>query len=123
MPALARLILVLGTLAMAVGVAAGAYASHAAKGAQHPDAARLLQSAVLYMLVHGLGMIAAGILARPVASPWLVAAAMLFLAGIVLFSGSLWWLAMTGKSLGIAPIGGVAFIAGWLAFAFWAFQA
>lgn len=120
MPALTRIILACGALVMALAVAAGAYASHAAKGAQHPDAARLLQTAVLYMLVHGLGMIAAGVLSRPVASPWLVAAAVLFLAGIVLFCGSLWWLAMTGRSLGVAPVGGLAFIAGWICLAAWA---
>jgi uncharacterized membrane protein YgdD (TMEM256/DUF423 family) len=123
MATLTRLILLAGSLAMALGVAAGAYASHAAKGASHPDAARLLQTAVLYMLVHGLGIIAAGILARPVASPWLVASAALHLAGIVLFCGSLWMLAMSGRSLGVAPIGGLCFIAGWLALAGYVVQA
>lgn len=123
MPTLARLMLVVGALAMAIAVAAGAYASHAAKGAAHADAPRLLQTAVLYMLVHGLGIIAAGILARPIASPWLVAAAALFLVGIVFFCGSLWWLAMTGRSPGVAPMGGIAFILGWLALAGFALQA
>jgi uncharacterized membrane protein YgdD (TMEM256/DUF423 family) len=123
MPALAKAILACGALVMAIGVAAGAYASHAAKHAAHADAPRLLQTAVLYMLVHGLGISAAGILARPLASPWLVAGAALHVAGIVLFCGSLWVLAMTGRSLGVAPFGGICFIAGWLALAGYAFQA
>src|SRR5205085_1626909 len=102
-----RLLLVLGPLVMALAVAAGAYASHAAKDSAHADAPRLLQTAVLYMLVHGLGILAAGILSRPVASPWLLSAAALHLAGIVLFCGSLWVLGTTGRSLGVAPFGGL----------------
>jgi len=115
---MARTFLTAGALAMALGVALGAYAAHAAKGAAHPDAARLLQSAVLYQLVHGLGVIAVAIVARTQASAWLAASGILLLAGIVLFCGALWILAMTGRSLGpVAPTGGMAFIAGWLCLA------
>lgn len=115
---MARAFLMAGALAMALGVAAGAYAAHAAKGAVHPDAARLLQSAVLYQLVHGLGIIAVALVARTQPSAWLAAAGALLLAGIVLFCGALWILALTGRSLGpVAPTGGVAFIAGWLCLA------
>ena len=122
MPFLARVMLVAGALAMAIAVAAGAYSSHAAKGFAHPEASRLLQTAVLYMLVHGLGIVVAGALARTVANPWLVATAALHLAGIVLFCGSLWVLATTARSLGVAPLGGIAFIAGWIALAVYAFN-
>jgi Uncharacterized small membrane protein len=122
-PMPSRLMLATGALAMALAVAAGAYAAHAAKGAAHPDAARLLETAVLYMLVHGLGIIACGILGRSVADAWLVVASALFLAGIVLFCGSLWVLAMGGRSTGVAPAGGIAFIAGWLALAGYALRA
>ena len=115
---MARTFLTAGALAMALGVALGAYAAHAAKGAAHPDAARLLQSAVLYQLVHGLGVIAVAIVARSQASAWLAASGILLLAGIVLFCGALWILAMTGRSLGpVAPTGGMEFIAGWLCLA------
>ena len=123
MPMFARLMLAAGALVMALGVAAGAYASHAVKDAAHADAPRLLQTAVLYMLVHGLGIIAAGILSRTVVSPWLLASAALHLAGIVLFCGSLWVLATSGRSLGVAPVGGICFILGWLAFAGYAIAA
>jgi uncharacterized membrane protein YgdD (TMEM256/DUF423 family) len=115
---MARAFLLLGALTMAIGVGAGAYAAHAAKGAVHPDAARLLQSAVLYQLIDGLGVIAVALAARTQASAWLLAAGGLLLAGIVLFCGALWILALTGRSLGlVAPTGGMAFIAGWLCLA------
>ena len=103
---------------MALAVALGAYAAHAAKGAAHPEAARLLQTAVLYQLVHGIGLLVAGVLGRLAASRWLWAAGALHALGIVLFCGSLWVLALTGQSLGVAaPLGGLAFIAGWIAMA------
>jgi uncharacterized membrane protein YgdD (TMEM256/DUF423 family) len=107
-----------GAIAMALGVILGALSAHAAKGAAHADAARLMQTAVLYMLVHGVGLLILGTLARPAASPWLLVSGLLLLAGMVLFCGSLWYLAATGRSLGpIAPVGGIAFIAGWIVLA------
>lgn len=121
MTAAARWLISCGALALAVAVAAGAYAAHAVKDAPHADARRLLDTAVLYMFVHGLGILAAGILARAAASGWLVAAGSLHLAGIVLFCGSLWVLALTGRSLGVAPVGGIAFLLGWLCLAAYSF--
>lgn len=121
---MARAFLLCGALAMALGVAAGAFAAHAARGAAHPDAGELLRTAVLYHLVHGLAIVAVGLAARWGTSTWLAAAGALFLAGIALFCGSLWFLAMTGRSAGpLAPAGGLAFIAGWLCFAAHALRA
>ena len=98
----ARLFIAAGALVLALGVALGAVASHAAGRAPHPDAARLLQIAVLYQLVHGIALVLVGVLAR-------------FAIGLACFCGSLYWLAFTGVSAGpIAPIGGSAFIAGWV---------
>lgn len=77
-------------------------------------------TAVQYHLWHALGMILVGLSAANIAqSAWLRASAALLLAGIVLFSGSLYALALgaprwTGA---VTPIGGVAFLLGWLAFA------
>ena len=119
----ARLLLALGSILMALAVALGAFSAHAAKGAAHPEAARLLQTAVLYQLVHGLAVVLAGALARTGGSAWLVLAAGLHVAGIALFCGSLWYLAFTARSLGaVAPLGGLAFIAGWLALAVFALR-
>jgi uncharacterized membrane protein YgdD (TMEM256/DUF423 family) len=113
-----RFFLVAGALVMALAVALGAFSAHAAKGAAHPEAARLLQTAVLYQLVHGLGVLIAGVLARHGGTYWLAAAGALHLAGILLFCGSLWMLAFTARSLGpAAPLGGLAFMAGWIALA------
>ncbi|HET9470694.1 MAG TPA: DUF423 domain-containing protein [Usitatibacter sp.] len=121
---MARALLACGALAMALGVAAGAFAAHAARGAPHPDAGELLRTAVLYHLVHGLAIVAAGLAARWGTSAWLAASGALFLAGIALFCGSLWLLAMTGRSAGaFAPAGGLAFIAGWICLAVHALRA
>ena len=121
MSAAARFLLAAGAIVMALAVIAGALSAHAAKGAAHPEASRLMQTAVLYAMVHGLGLLLLGALARPAASPWLLASGALLLAGVVLFCGSLGYLAMTGRSLGfVAPLGGIAFIAGWVTLAVYA---
>jgi uncharacterized membrane protein YgdD (TMEM256/DUF423 family) len=123
MTPIAKMLLVSGALVMALGVILGAMSSHATKGAAHPEAPRLLQIAVQYQLIHGLGLLIIGTLARNAASMWLVAAGVLLLLGIVFFCGSLWYLAMANRSMGpVAPLGGILFIAGWLALAFWLIQ-
>jgi uncharacterized membrane protein YgdD (TMEM256/DUF423 family) len=118
---MSRALLFAGALVMALAVAAGAASLHAAKSAVHPEAARLLQTAVLYQLIHGLAIVIEGTLARIAPSKLLAAAGMLHIAGVVAFSGSLYLLAFTGVSLGaVGPLGGTAFIAGWLALAAYA---
>jgi len=121
----ARAFLVAGALVLAAGVAIGAIGAHAAKSAPHPEAVRLVQTAVLYQLVHGLGLLAVGILSRSAAPSRLLAIAGGFLlAGVLAFCGSLYSLAFATLSLGIlAPTGGLAFIAGWLSLAVWAIRA
>ena len=112
---MARFLLVAGALALALAVAMGALSAHAVRSAAHPDAARLLQTAVLYQFVHGLGLVAIGILARASASRWLVAAGSFLLVGILAFCGGLYLLAFIGASLGpLVTLGGTAFIVGWL---------
>lgn len=76
-------------------------------------------TSVQYHLWHALGMILVGLAAAVIPDgPWLRAAGLLFLAGIVLFSGSLYALALGApKWLGaVTPLGGAAFLLGWLAF-------
>ena len=116
--ALARASLAGGALVLAVSVGAGAFAAHAGPSLPHPEAPELLRSAVLYQFVHGLGLVAAGVLARFGGSRWLVAASILFAAGLVLFCGTLWRMALTGGEATLAaPMGGFSFIGGWIAFA------
>jgi uncharacterized membrane protein YgdD (TMEM256/DUF423 family) len=111
-----RVLIGAGALLMALAVALGAYSAHAAREAAHPEAQRLLQTAVLYQMVHALGVLAAGVVARGGTSAWLLAAATLHVVGIALFCGSLWILALTARSMGpAAPLGGLCFIAGWIA--------
>lgn len=119
---MARFFVVAGALVLALGVAMGAISAHAAKGAAHPDAGRLLQTAVLYQLVHGIGIVIAGILAQRAGSRWLLAMGALHLAGVLAFCGALYLLAFTAISAGpLAPLGGVALIGGWIALAGYGF--
>ena len=118
----ARLALTLSALLVAVAVALGAFGAHALRSRVSPELQAVWQTAVIYHAWHALGLLGVGLswLHRPDASlaGW---SAWLFIAGIVLFSGSLYALVLTGtRGLGaVTPLGGVAFIAGWLAFA-WA---
>ena len=115
---LARASLAGGALVLAVSVGAGAFAAHAGPSLPHPEAPELLRSAVLYQFVHGLGLVAAGLLARFGTSRGLAASSILFAAGLILFCGTLWTMAVTGGEASLAaPLGGFSFIGGWIAFA------
>lgn len=110
----------LGALMMALAVAAGAFGAHGLRARLDPDALGWWHTAAQYHVYHALGLFAvawaAHVGARP--RPVLVAGIAL-LVGIVLFSGSLYVMALTGKRwLGaITPLGGTAWIAGWIALA------
>jgi uncharacterized membrane protein YgdD (TMEM256/DUF423 family) len=118
----ARLALLLAALLLFAAVALGAFGAHALKSKLAPDAMAVYQTAVQYHVWHALGLLAVGILLlhKP-DSGALVAAAWLLVAGIGLFSGSLYALALTGaRVLGaVTPIGGGALLAAWAALA-WA---
>ena len=112
----ARIALFLAAIALFVAVAAGAFGAHTLARQVGPERLAVWQTAVQYHAWHGLALFGVGLLMR--ASParrGLVVAAWLFVAGIVLFSGSLYILAATGAAgLGVVtPIGGIAFLAGW----------
>ena len=118
-----RAALVAGSVAMFLAVAAGAFGAHALKSTLAPPMLATWQTAVQYQAWHALALLVAGVLmardAPGAPRRALRAAASLFVAGIVLFSGSLYLLALTGRTwLGaFTPFGGVAFLAGWLALA------
>jgi uncharacterized membrane protein YgdD (TMEM256/DUF423 family) len=120
-----RLALALGAALAFLAVAAGAFGAHALKARLAPDLAAVWQTAVLYHGWHALALLAAGLLLmhRPDAGA-VALAAWLFVAGVALFSGSLYALALTGaRGLGaITPVGGLAFLAGWAAFAWGAWK-
>jgi uncharacterized membrane protein YgdD (TMEM256/DUF423 family) len=117
-----RLTLVLASIAMFLAVALGAFGAHALKSRLSAEMTGVWQTAVQYHAWHALALFGVGLLMLH----WperadLGIAAWLLLAGIVLFSGSLYALALTEvRGVGaITPIGGVAFLAGWAVLA-WA---
>ncbi|MEJ7137261.1 DUF423 domain-containing protein [Amphibiibacter pelophylacis] len=105
-----------GALLMALAVAAGAFGAHGLKRILTVDQLAVWQTAVLYHLIHGLGLILVAQGMSHASGPWLVRSAALLLAGTVLFSGSLYAITLTGATwLGpVTPLGGVCLIAGWL---------
>jgi uncharacterized membrane protein YgdD (TMEM256/DUF423 family) len=118
----ARLAVALAAVLLALGVAAGAFGAHGLRGRLPGEVLAVFQTAVQYHLVHALGLLAVGALRLHwPGSAGLSWAGWLLLAGVLLFSGSLYALALTGaRWLGaVTPLGGMAFIAGWLALA-WA---
>ena len=111
----------LGAMLAMVGVAAGAFGAHALKSRLTPDMLAVFEVGVRYQLVHALALLAVAWAITRWPGRAVLYAGALFIAGIVLFSGSLYLLALTGeRSLGaITPFGGVAFLAGWACLA-WA---
>ena len=120
MPATARLFLALGCIAALLAVAVGAFGAHGLKARIAPELMAVYKTGVEYHFYHALGMILVGLAALHLPqSAWLTGAGWAMLAGIVLFSGSLYALSLTGLGwLGaITPFGGAAFIAAWGLFA------
>jgi uncharacterized membrane protein YgdD (TMEM256/DUF423 family) len=118
----ARLALVLASLLAFLAVALGAFGAHALKTRIAPDMQAVWQTAVLYHGWHALALLGVGLLTLHFPDrAGLAWAGWLFVAGIVLFSGSLYALALTSvKSFGAAtPIGGIALLLAWLVVA-WA---
>ena len=109
-----------GSLLMLLGVALGAFGAHGLKDTLTPEGKQVYQTAVFYHLIHGLALLAVGWLAtlKPM-EPLIRTAGWAFVTGVGLFSGSLYLLSVTGaKKLGIiTPLGGVAFLIGWIALA------
>ena len=105
----------LGAIAMAFGVALGAFGAHALKARLTPDVLAIYETGVRYHLVHGLAVFVAAWLAGEDQTRSARLAGVLFIIGILVFSGSLYLLALTGiRGFGaITPLGGLAWIAAW----------
>jgi uncharacterized membrane protein YgdD (TMEM256/DUF423 family) len=105
----------LGSLNAAFAVGAGAFAAHGLRERLDAHALEVFQTGARYQMYHALAIVIAGFLVGAGANR-ATTAGWLFQAGIALFSGSLYVLAVTGISgLGaVTPLGGIAFIAGWL---------
>jgi uncharacterized membrane protein YgdD (TMEM256/DUF423 family) len=118
----AKLFVVLGALSAALAVALGAFGAHALRARLPADLLAVYRTGVEYHFYHALGLVLVGLALQhlPESGP-LKAAGWAMVAGIVLFSGSLYVLATSGvRAFGaVTPVGGVAFIAAWALFA-WA---
>jgi uncharacterized membrane protein YgdD (TMEM256/DUF423 family) len=116
-----RTFALLGALLAFLAVAAGAFGAHPLRGRLTPELLDTFETAARYQMYHALGLLAAAWVGVRWASAASTAAGWLFVAGIVLFSGSLYLLSFSGvRWLGaVTPLGGLAFLAGWLALA-WA---
>jgi uncharacterized membrane protein YgdD (TMEM256/DUF423 family) len=119
---LARTFFAFGSTSAGIGVALGAFGAHGLRNSVAPEMLALFETAVRYQMYHSLGL---------VATAWAITwrnenttkgfgiAGWCFMAGIVLFSGSLYALALTGPHWfgAFTPLGGIAFIVGWGALA------
>ncbi|MDG1772972.1 MAG: DUF423 domain-containing protein [Oceanicoccus sp.] len=117
---MAKTLLIIAAISGLLAVAIGAFGAHGLKGRVTTDLMAVYQTGVQYHFYHTLALLLVGILMLQFPEVSLLTwTGWLFIAGIIIFSGSLYVMALTGiKWLGaITPIGGVAFIAGWLTMA------
>ncbi len=114
-----RTFLALGALSAGISVAAGAFGAHALRARLAPDLLAVFETGARYQMYHALGLVAVAWAAARWPTGAASLAGWLFVAGTVLFSGSLYALALSGaRWLGaVTPLGGVAFLAGWAALA------
>ena len=110
-----RLFFALGSASALVAVAAGAFGAHGLRARLSPDLLAVFETAARYQMYHALALLAVGWAVTRWPGPWPVRAGWLFAVGTLLFSGSLYALALSGmRWLGaVTPLGGLAFIAGW----------
>ena len=114
-----RTFALLGALLAFLAVAAGAFGAHAVRGRLTPELLDTFETAARYQMYHALALLAVAWAADRWPGGASTVAGWLFVAGIVLFSGSLYGLSLSGvRWLGaVTPIGGLAFLGGWLALA------
>ena len=107
----------LGAILAGLSVMAGAFGAHTLKSRIEPDVLAIFETAARYQIYHALGLILIALIREP--STLIGVAGWLFFAVILIFSGSLYILSLSGiRWLGaITPIGGLAFIIGWLCLA------
>jgi uncharacterized membrane protein YgdD (TMEM256/DUF423 family) len=118
-----RTFLVVAAFAGFTGVTLGAFGAHGLRDRISPEMLAVYQTGVQYHLIHAVALLAVAALAPRTAGRLFPMAGWFFTLGIVLFSGSLYALALTGVTkLGmVTPLGGLAFLAGWALLAIAAF--
>ena len=115
-----RFWMAVGAIFGLLSVVAGALAVHSLRGVLEAGALDTFGTAARFQMYHALALLATGLLADRGGSRLITMTGGFFTAGIVLFSGSLYILALTGIGVfgAVAPVGGVSLIAGWTALAF-----
>jgi uncharacterized membrane protein YgdD (TMEM256/DUF423 family) len=117
----------IGAVLMALAVGMGAFGAHGLRNRLDAYSISVYEKAVFYHFIHALGILVVSLLARTnaISISGQARVGWLFLIGMIMFSGSLYALALSGlRILGaITPIGGIAFIAGWLLLAYEAVRA
>lgn len=110
---------VLGALLGFLGVAAGAFGTHALRGTLPPVLMSSFETASRYQLIHAVALLVVALAIERISSRGLVIAGVMFVSGIILFSGSLYALALTGQRIFglVTPLGGVCLLVGWLGLA------
>ncbi len=113
---MARIFFIVGSLSAFLAVALGAFAVHGLKNRLSPEMLSIFEVGVRYHIYHAFALLAVGLASTRWPGGGIIIAGWLFLAGTVVFSGSLYLLSLTGmRWLGaITPIGGTAFLLGWL---------
>jgi uncharacterized membrane protein YgdD (TMEM256/DUF423 family) len=120
-----RTFIVIGAVLGALAVALGAFGAHGLGAVLEANGrAATFDTAAHYHLAHALALVITGVAARALPGRWMRWAGWLFLAGVILFSGSLYILAIfdLGVMGAVAPVGGAALIGGWLCLALAAWQ-
>lgn len=114
-----RIFAVVGALSAFLGVAAGAFGAHALRSRVPPDLLAVFETAARYQMYHAFGLIAVAWAATQWPGALVRASGWLFVAGTLVFSGSLYVLSLTGvRWLGaFTPIGGLLLLGGWIALA------
>lgn len=112
---MAQAALGIGSILGALGVLLGAFGAHALRARLSPEMMGVWKTAVEYHFYHALALLLVGMLARELRTPALDAATLCFALGVLLFSGSLYVLALSNlRWLGaITPVGGLLFLVGW----------
>jgi uncharacterized membrane protein YgdD (TMEM256/DUF423 family) len=113
---MSKTILMAGAVFLALAVLTGAFGAHALKDRLPAGMMQVYKTGVEYHFYHALGLLLVGVLSVQYPSSWINWSAGCLVAGLVLFSGSLYAMALTGiRVLGaVTPLGGLSFVAGWI---------
>jgi uncharacterized membrane protein YgdD (TMEM256/DUF423 family) len=120
-----NLFLLMGGASGFIAVATGAFAAHGLRDRLSTEMLGVFETAARYQMYHALALVLVGVLTAKAPSPLLSTSGWSFIGGTLLFSGSLYALALTGtRTFGaITPFGGLCFLAGWAALALSALRA